>query len=105
MLPLFAQATTEVMPIAAALANIGFVGWLAWFLVARSMPKMQADFSATLKEQRDDCAKQGERERAATDKIIALVMSGNTELMRENGKKLDRILEALDDLKREGVRS
>lgn len=111
MPPLFAQAATEWLAPLASIANIGFSIVVGWYLITKGLPHMQERFGVALKEQRDAHDKQLDKRDAATDKIIQLVMSGNTAILQENSRKLDehdrkldRILEMLDDM-REGVKS
>ncbi len=111
--------TNEWLPILTAIANIGFSVVVAWYLLARAIPEMQLRFSGDLlanresaekvmAEQRDDFHKtlmeQREafnttlvRERESTKEMLIMIQKSETEIMRRNAEKLDKILNLIED--------
>lgn len=52
---IFADSTVnEWVPIASAVAQLGFSGFVAWFLLVKAMPVMQDKFGQMLQMQRTD---------------------------------------------------
>lgn len=82
------QMTNEWAPIITAIANLGFSIVIAWYLLSKAIPRIQESFSKDLESQRKDA-------REALERIVALVSSGNTDLLKTIASKQDVFLQML----------
>jgi hypothetical protein len=86
------------LPLLTAITNIGFSIIVAWYLLAKAIPRLQDRFSEDLRIQRLDFEKAIEREKKSLDRVLELVAANNIELLRRTSEKLDLLVAFIKEL-------
>lgn len=92
-------------------ANILFSVVMAWYLLTKAIPELQRKFSEdlalqrveffdALKLQREDAKVARDGDQKAMDRLVGVVISGNTEAQRRMEEKIDRQIVLLEELRR-----
>lgn len=71
--------------------NAGFAAWIAWYLLAKALPKIQAQFSADLEAQRKDLTAALERQRADNSAAIDRLEKHRSDEANRLAASMDRL--------------
>jgi hypothetical protein len=71
--------------------NAGFAAWIAWYLLARALPKIQSQFSADLEAQRKDLTAALERQRADNSAAIDRLEKHRADEANRLAASMDRL--------------
>lgn len=71
--------------------NAGFAAWIAWYLLARALPKIQSQFSADLEAQRKDLTAALERQRDDNNAAIERLEKHRAEEANRLAASMDRL--------------
>ena len=102
---IFAQAAdwSGFASVISAAVQVGFSVVVAWYLMARGIPAMQAQFSADLKSQREDFQKFQDRDRDVLKNIGEFMAKVDSEKLQRVlemlTKGIERQIEMYDDLR------